>query len=139
MATYLPLPLNHSFAHEIQNDNERMETELTKMKATLSSSTTTTGIFGPHSCDKDWKSFNGHRYLAVLEKEIWNDAPAFCESRQSYLIEVTTDEEFEFANENYRYPIWTGATDNDMEGTFVCRYRQKQVPEKYWRLSQIKL
>ena len=76
--------------HEIQNDNKRMETELTKMHATLSSPTTATGIFGPHSCDKDWKSFNGHRYLAVFEKKIWNDASAFCESRQSYLIEATT-------------------------------------------------
>ena len=90
-----------------------------------------------HSCDEGWRNFNGHCYLFVKGNKIWDDASAYCESMNSYLIEISTDEEREFAEElvldyGRYYCLWIGATDRVTEGRFVYQNSQQQVQKKYW-------
>ena len=109
---------------EMQKDNQELKWGL----ATLQS----TALFKP--CDDGWESFQHHCYLHVSQTKTWDDASAFCKSKNSYLIEITTDAEVEFAAElmtrHYRY--WIGATDRENEGTFVYQHSKLQVPEKHW-------
>lgn len=92
------------------------------------------------TCDDDWKSFNGHCYLFVNEQKTWDDALAFCGNRNSYLIEIGTHEEFEFAADVVRHYnghwFWIGATDREEEGTFVYQHSRQQLPKIYWAKGQ---
>ena len=88
---------------EIKNDKENMRTELNKLQATCTcESTTRQTTIEPtttpflQSCDEGWKYFNGHCYRVVTEHKMWDRASAYCENRNSYLIEITTNAEFEF-------------------------------------------
>lgn len=112
----------------------------TEPPTTTTESTPTTSSF-LHSCDEGWKKFNYHCNLVVDEGKVWDDASSFCENRTSYLIEITTHEEAKFAVELILdYPgiirFWTGATDRDIEGTFVYQHGKQQVPEYYWRSGE---
>ena len=124
-----------------------MRTELYKLQATTTISTTTplpttmtTKPF-PILCDGDWEHFNGHCYLVVRQYKSWDDASAYCTSKNSYLIEIKTDTEREFATELvcdhlYRYVFWIGATDRETTGRFIYQHSQQPVPEKYWEEGQ---
>ena len=116
-----------------------------KEPTTTTSATTTLGTTTPVTtsplCDEGWTRFNDHCYLAAIEEsKSWDDALAFCENRDSYLIELTTDAEREFAldfvGKYMFYGGWTGATDRDTEGRFVHQHSKEQVPENYWRWGQ---
>ena len=114
---------------KVQKDNEDMKKELTKSGATA--------LLKP--CDEGWESFQHHCYLFVNQYKTWDEAFAFCESKNSYLVELTTDAEFGFASEllgGHRRRgwgwCWIGATDRETEGTFVYQHSKLQVPEKYW-------
>ena len=107
---------------EMQTDNYNMKRGLTK-------------------CDDSWEGFNGHCYLVVLVRKKWKDASAFCGSKSSYLIEITTDQELEFATELMRktlgsHGFWIGATDKKTNGTFVYQKSKRPVPENYWSEGQ---
>ena len=76
---------------EMQNDNLKMKTELTKLQATTTISTTTplpttttktTTKSLPFLCDGDWEHFNGHCYLVVKRTISWDDASAYCTSKK---------------------------------------------------------
>ena len=136
---------------EIHNDNEKMRTELNKLQATCTCSSTslpsTTAIEPTttpflQSCNEGWKYFNGHCYLVVREYKGWDSALAYCENRNSYLIEITTNAEFEFTATELIPPystvarFWVGATDRDIEGTFVYQHSQQQIPRNYWGYPQ---
>ena len=129
---------------ELQTDNENMKSELNKLQAilittTLKTTTTTTSL--PRSCDEGWRTFNGHCYLFVEEEKTWDDASAYCENRDSYFIEITTDAELDFVDElqrdcNSYGGFWIGATDRDKKGTFVYLHSKEHVPVKYWYEGQ---
>ena len=98
-----------------------------------------------NTCDEGWDHFDGHCYLVVLEGsgKTWDDASAYCESRNSYLLEITTDAELELAAGFKRYIkrhwyswIWIGATDRDTEGTFRYQHGRQRVPENFWKEGQ---
>ena len=136
--------------HEMKSNQEEIK-DVTSLQTTLpplqkkspplKTTTEPTALLNP--CDEGWESFNDHCYLFVKVSKTWDDASAFCESMNSYSIELTTDAEFEFIGElqhenfPYRYSsFWIGATDRDNEGTFVYHHSKLHVPEKFWRLSQ---
>ena len=140
---------------EIKNDIENLRAKLTTLEATckctsttLSSTTIQTTTTKPtttettmqflSSCDDGWRLFNGHCYLVVNVGKRWDDALAYCKKMDSYLIEITTDEERDFARGvvGSLYVFWTGATDREKEGTFVYQHSKQQVPEKYWRKGE---
>ena len=134
---------------EIQNDNENMRTELKKLQATCTcESTTRQTTIEPtttpflQSCEEGWKYFNGHCYRVVTEYKMWDRASAYCEKKNSYLIEITTNAEFEFTATELVPPysrvkrFWVGATDRALEGTFVYQRSRHQIPRKYWGYMQ---
>ena len=112
---------------KLQNAYEQINRELIKLQA----ATLTT------KCDGHWKHLNGHCYLVVLQYKSWVDASAYCSSKNSYLLEITTDTEREFVSElvrDYGYPqFWTGATDRDTTGSFIYHHSRLPIPENYWR------
>ena len=131
--------------HKMQNDYEQIRTELSKLQATTTTLTTTplptiTTTTIPILCDGDWEHFNGHCYLVVLQHKSWDDASAYCASKYSYLIEITTDTESEFVTElvrDYRfYRFWIGATDRDTTERFIYYHSKLPIPENYWREGQ---
>ena len=81
---------------EMQNDNEAMRRDISKFQAAAKATTAIAPFLD--SCDREWRSFNGHCYLVVFQRKEWNDASAFCESINSSLIEITTDSELEFVS-----------------------------------------
>ena len=136
---------NQEFKSEIgagQKDNQKLqshvEAENQAFKETISELKTV--IERHHPCF-DWENFNDHCYLAVLERKTWDDASAFCESNNSYLVEITTDAELDFAADLLRkhssfFLFWIGATDKENNGTFVYNHSKQEVPEKYWGNGQ---
>ena len=109
--------------HERQNDNIQMKQET-------------------NVCDEGWEEFNGHCYLHRTKGEIWDAAAAFCESKNSYLVEITTDTEMDFINEfmrkeNVQYGKWVGATYREDQGAFVYKQSNTRVPENFWRKGQL--
>ena len=75
----------------MQKDNGEMKGELTTLQPTA------TTLLNP--CDEGCESFQNHCYLDVSPKKTWDKASSFCESKNSYLIELTTHAEVEFASE----------------------------------------
>ena len=131
--------------HEMQNDYEQIRTELSKLQATITTTTplptTTTMTTKPFPvlCDGDWESFDGHCYLVVKQYKSWDDASAYCSSKNSYLLAINTDTEREFVTElvrKYRYWFWIGATDRDTTGRFIYHHSKLPIPENYWREGQ---
>ena len=130
--------------HEMQNDNEQIRTELSKLQASTTTTplptTTTTTTTIPILCDGDWESFDDHCYLFVSQYKSWDDASAYCSSKNSYLVEITTDTEREFVSDLVRdYPagwFWIGATDRDTTGWFIYYHSKLPIPEKYWYKGQ---
>ena len=116
----------------VQNDYKKLQNayeQINREPIKLQAATLTT------TCDGDWKHFNGHCYLVVRQYKSWDDATAYCTSKNSYLLDVTTDTEREFATEllrNYRYFFWIGATDRDTTGRFIYYHSKLPIPEKYW-------
>ena len=92
------------------------------------------------SCDIGWSSFDGHCYLVVRVEKPWDDALAYCQNRDSYLLEITTDEELEFVDveliRDYRKSFWVGATNREHFWEFVYQHSKERVPEMYWRPGQ---
>ena len=118
---------------EVQNDHKKLQNayeQINRELIKLQAATLTT------TCDGDWKHFNGHCYLVVPRDKSWDGASAYCSSKNSYLLEITTDTERKFVTElvrDYRgYWFWTGATDRDTTGRFIYYHSKLPIPEKYW-------
>ena len=90
-----------------------------------------------------WAYFNGTYYLVVVKLEAnWDDALDYCKSRDSHLIEITTDEKMQFVEElvqDYQGSdafFWIGVNDRAEEGTFIYPHSREKVPEKFWGWNQ---
>ena len=117
-----------------------LQTDLTKLKSeSLSTMTSITPFLHAHSCAAGWRRFSGHCYRVVERSKTWDEASAFCREKNSYLFEITTDEEFSFVEPlfghylvDHKWRFWIGASDRNREGTFVYEHSNLQVPQKYW-------
>ena len=117
---------------------------LTETSTTTTTSTTKPPT-RPDTCDDGWQRFNGHCYLFVTQQyKTWDDALSYCGARSSYLLEITSDMEYEFVKTklgrlltNYGYYwYWTGGTDRRSQGTFLYHHSGEPVPNKYWATGQ---
>ena len=80
-----------------------------------------------------WKSHNNHWYCVVSDPKTWDQASAYCQSQNSYLVELTTDKEIQFVSalaENVVF--WIGANDREREGTFIWQNSEQHVAGKNW-------
>ena len=140
----------------LNNDNENVKTELSLLKrqvlkttstTTMPPTTTTTTTMPPTrpvTCDDGWQRFNGHCYMFVNQRNTWDHALSYCEARSSYLLEITSDKEYEFVETElerlYRkydsHTYWTGGTNRQSQGTFLYHHSGEPVPNKYWTPGQ---
>ena len=135
----------------LENDNENVKTELALLeRQLLKTTTTTTKLPTPTTttmpptrtddCDDGWQRFNGHCYMFVEQYKTWDDALSYCETRRGYLLEITSDIEYEFVRtELIRLKwiyFWTGGTDRRSHGTFLYHHSGEPVPNKYWAPGQ---
>ena len=143
---------------EIQNDNVNMKAVLDnlerklsnitpKISTTTSTTTTTTPITTATArfdqCGEGWTMYNGHCYLSVKQRLSWEDAVSYCEARQGYLLEITTDAERTFISSelarqygNYFQWVWVGATYRRSRSTYLYQHSGEPVPNNYWLPGQ---
>lgn len=93
------------------------------------------------SCEKNWTQFNSHCYLFVPKRQSWFDALKTCNSKDSYLAEMTSKSELKFVADlvhgsllGRNVIIWIGATDTQpgYKGTFVYQVSKHAVPQEFW-------
>ena len=115
----------------LRADQDKLESENRVLGKTISELQT-----------EHWAYFNGHYYLVVKLEKNWDDASDYCKNRDSYLIEITTDEEMQFVEElvhDYQGSdarFWIGVNDRAKEGKFKYPRSREKVPEKFWALNQ---
>ena len=126
----------------VKSNNEKMKTELIMCIAqtkttivappTLTTRTVTTTSLR-NAWDAGWGSFNCHFYLKIYSGVTWDDALAFCESKNSYLVETTTDPALEFVSFHYHdyCAFWLGETDRETRGFLVYQHSRLLVPSKF--------
>ena len=112
-------------------------TRTTTQPSTTTTMTTTTKTAFLHSCDEGWENFQGHCYLYVKGGKTFDEATVYCNERNAYLTEITTDLEVEFVIQlKGYYTVWLGAQYSASEGRFVYTHNKQSVPEKYWATGE---
>ena len=115
---------------EMQRENQQMKGEIADLQEKLNA------IFAVlKKCDENWTIFEDHCYHFVNGKKTWHEALEFCQHENSYLLEVTSDLELEFAADLGHWNVlWIGASDiqQGYEGTFVYQESKRDVPQKFW-------
>ncbi|KAK1140094.1 CD209 antigen-like protein B isoform X9 [Acipenser oxyrinchus oxyrinchus] len=82
-----------------------------------------------NTCSGSWNLFNGAFYYFSKENKLWKEARTFCQSQNSDLAVINSDEELKYlqdkgpANE-----LWLGLSDSDNEGTW--KWLDGRVVEK---------
>ena len=119
---------------------ELVQLESNILKTTTMPHTTIKPPTRPDICDDGWRLFNCHRYLFVEQYKTWDDALSYCETRRSYLLEITSDIEYEFVSTELRRLdwsyCWTGGTDRRSQGSFLYHHSGEPVPNKHWAPGQ---
>ena len=88
-------------------------------------------------CQKGWKSFEHHCYIFSSEKKNWNQAWAFCQAMNSYLVELQTHDEIQFVGTlSTAIRLWIGASDNETEGTFIWNNSREPVSQSFWKSGE---
>ncbi|MGH0184859.1 UNVERIFIED_CONTAM: hypothetical protein FKN15_016212 [Acipenser sinensis] len=81
------------------------------------------------TCSGSWNLFNGAFYYFSKENKVWKEARTFCQSQNSDLAVINSEEELKYlqdkgpANE-----LWLGLSDSDNEGTW--KWLDGRVVEK---------
>ena len=129
--------------NDLQSENENMKADNLVLKQTIKDiKMDLKAMYGTEfPCREGWKKFQGHCYLVVKYWKTFDEAITFCEDRDAYLTEITSDEEFDFVNALARVSGVNGATVgviyNESEGRFVYKHSGQIVPEKYWRKGEL--
>ncbi|MGH0182097.1 UNVERIFIED_CONTAM: hypothetical protein FKN15_022682 [Acipenser sinensis] len=82
-----------------------------------------------NTCSGSWNLFNGAFYYFSKENKVWKEARTFCQSQNSDLAVINSEEELKYlqdkgpANE-----LWLGLSDSDNEGTW--KWLDGRVVEK---------
>ncbi|XP_078392792.1 C-type lectin domain family 17, member A-like [Cetorhinus maximus] len=102
---------------KIQNMSETLE----KTRRNLRSICTVLRNCSESLCPSGWKVHNHHCYRLSMESKEWNSAKLQCESLNSHLIIINTEQEQNFINksvENNLGTYWIGLTDRESEGNW---------------------
>lgn len=125
------------------DDAKRVKTEMDKAEFMSASSEagipkTVAADAAPRIADKklppdDAAEYEGHHYLAVMERVAWRDAKKACEARGGHLIHIETPAEDEFAKGLCKMkPCWIGVTS---EGWANKRFDTKTKQLTDFRLA----
>ena len=89
-------------------------------------------------CDDHWDRFLDHCYKIIYERKTWDEANENCQNIDSSLLEIDSNEEFQFILDTYtgEYYIWVGAHDREQEGQFIWQHSKQPVQKDLWALYQ---
>ena len=90
-------------------------------------------------CDKGWDSFSDHCYNIIYKAKTWDEANEYCQNIDSSLVEIDSNEEFQFIRDTYTqrlYGIWVGAHDRAQQGQFVWQQSKQPVQKDLWAQDQ---
>ncbi|XP_058864090.1 hepatic lectin-like [Acipenser ruthenus] len=82
-----------------------------------------------NTCSGSWNLFNGAFYYFSKEKKGWKEARTFCQSQNSDLAVINSDEELKYLlDKGPAKELWLGLSDSDNEGTW--KWLDGRVVEK---------
>ncbi|XP_058863034.1 CD209 antigen-like protein D [Acipenser ruthenus] len=82
-----------------------------------------------NTCSGSWNLFNGAFYYFSKEKKGWKEARTFCQSQNSDLAVINSDEELKYLQDKGpAKELWLGLSDSDNEGTW--KWLDGRVVEK---------
>ncbi|XP_068203050.1 perlucin-like protein isoform X2 [Palaemon carinicauda] len=71
-------------------------------------------------CDEGWLKFGSSCYFFGKDKSTWHESRAKCITRNSDLVKITTDEEYNFLRNLVQgHDAWVGLNDLEVEDTYV--------------------
>ena len=115
---------------KLETENQELKRNISEMQGKLPELQSTM------SCENNWTLFNNHCYHYITNPQSSDNALKTCKSKDSYLVEITSDSEMEFVAglSQGSFLVWIGATDAEQgyEGTYVYRDSKSPVPEKLW-------
>ncbi|KAK6466136.1 CD209 antigen-like protein D [Huso huso] len=72
-----------------------------------------------NTCSGSWNLFNGAFYYFSKENKVWKEARTFCQSQNSDLAVINSDEELKYLQDKGpAKELWLGLSDSDNEGTW---------------------
>ncbi|XP_004388529.1 brevican core protein [Trichechus manatus latirostris] len=74
---------------------------------------------GLHFCSPGWDAFQGACYKHFSTRRSWEEAETQCRMYGAHLTSISTPEEQDFINNQYREYQWIGLNDRTIEGDFL--------------------
>ncbi|XP_020847642.1 brevican core protein isoform X1 [Phascolarctos cinereus] len=74
---------------------------------------------GLRSCSSGWDAFQGSCYKHFSTRRSWEEAETQCRIHGAHLASISTPEEQNFINNQYREYQWIGLNDRTIEGDFL--------------------
>ncbi|XP_069846300.1 brevican core protein isoform X2 [Dipodomys merriami] len=74
---------------------------------------------GLHFCSPGWDAFQGSCYKHFSTRRSWEEAETQCRMYGAHLASISTPEEQNFINNQYREYQWIGLNDRTIEGDFL--------------------
>ncbi|XP_053461792.1 brevican core protein isoform X2 [Nycticebus coucang] len=74
---------------------------------------------GLHFCSPGWDTFQGACYKHFSTRRSWEEAESQCRMYGAHLASISTPEEQDFINNQYREYQWIGLNDRTIEGDFL--------------------
>ncbi|XP_058864268.1 CD209 antigen-like protein B isoform X3 [Acipenser ruthenus] len=82
-----------------------------------------------NTCSGSWNLFNGAFYYFSKENKVWKEARTFCQSQNSDLAVINSEEELKYLQDKGpAKELWLGLSDSDNEGTW--KWLDGRVVEK---------
>ncbi|XP_078392266.1 CD209 antigen-like protein C [Cetorhinus maximus] len=134
-------PLNRTLAIALRNLTE-LDGKFQKLSETARSLCPMLRICSESLCPSGWKVHNHHCYRFSTERVNWNSAKRKCESLNSHLIIINTEQE-QKSIKHYRGTYWIGLTNRESErnwkwvdGTPVSFTRWDQGEPNNWYVNE---
>ncbi|XP_062579535.1 perlucin-like protein [Saccostrea cucullata] len=92
---------------------------------------------GDHTCGRGWTVFNGNCYYFSTSAVPLKDALVYCHGLGANLLELQNAEEENWIDlhcriRGYRYGVWLGICDHQLEGKFVSISNGKGISYSHW-------
>ena len=119
---------------ELQRQLNEKENMMTKIQQGIED---LFAYLGMSVCQEGWERFEHHCYLFSSQRQTWNEALSFCQARNSYLVELQSDDEIQFVGTLItKKNLWIGASDNEIEGTFIWNNSREPVSDSFWNSGE---
>uniref|UniRef100_A0A8C7X5B5 Brevican n=1 Tax=Oryzias sinensis TaxID=183150 RepID=A0A8C7X5B5_9TELE len=84
-------------------------------------------------CEPGWQKFQGFCYRHFSLRQSWEVAEQHCRKLGAHLVSITTPEEQDYLNRNFKEYQWTGLNDKTFEGDFCWSDGKPLLYENWYR------